>query len=118
MPLPLTVFVWVCFSAGKPKWQQPFWAVLGLKGGYMYMTSGIVAAIENDEVFASEIAFACAKFMRNDWGDTCKSDCRLNDDALKNGDRIVALYKTSKGKVFIITEIDRNITTILFGNEY
>ena len=84
----------------------------------MYMTSGICNAIEQDKNFANEIAFACAKFCRNDWGDTCASDKRLNEQALANGERIVALYNTSKGKVFIITETDRAITTILFGHEY
>jgi len=82
------------------------------------MTSGIAEVIERDENFASEIACICGKFMRNDWGDTCASDKRLNNQALENGDRIVALYNTSKGRVFIITEIDREITTILFGHEY
>ena len=84
----------------------------------MYMTNGICTEIERNEVFASEIASACSRFARNDWGDTCASDKALNKQALLNGDRIVALYNTSKGRVFIITESDRDVTTILFGHEY
>ena len=84
----------------------------------MYMTRGILRAIEADRVFAGEIATACRKYAQNDWGDTCADDKELNADALVNGDRIVALYKTSKGRVFIITEVDRKITTVLFGSEY
>lgn len=84
----------------------------------IYQTSGIVDAIGNDGFFAGEIAMALSKFLGNDWGDTCASDKKLNEKALCNGDRIVALYNTSKGRVFIITESDRTITTILFGYEY
>ena len=84
----------------------------------MYMTCGIMEAIDSDENFAREIDFAEAKFVRNDWGDTCAYDKKLNNKALVNGDRIVALYNTSRGRVFIITETDRAITTILFGHEY
>ena len=82
------------------------------------MTCGIAEMVERDEFFASEIATACSKFMRNDWGNTCASDKRLNNKTLANGDRILAKYETSKGDVFIITEIDREITTILFAYEY
>ena len=84
----------------------------------MYMTCGIAEMIERDDIFAQDIVIACCKFARNDWGDTCASDKRLNDLALVDGSRIVALYNTSKGRVFIITEVDRDITTILFGHEY
>jgi hypothetical protein len=62
----------------------------------MYITCGINQAIEDDENFACEIAHAVSKFAHNDWGDTCQSDALLNNKALLNGDRIVALYKTSK----------------------
>jgi hypothetical protein len=72
----------------------------------------------NNTIFAGEVAYAVSCFFKHDWGDACKSDCLLNDEALVNGDRIVALYNTSKGKVFIITEVDRSITTILFDYEY
>jgi hypothetical protein len=68
--------------------------------------------------FAVEIADALCRFLRNDWGDTCQSDKAMNDQALTEKERIVALYKTSKGKVFIIKEYGHETTTILFASEY
>lgn len=60
-----------------------------------------------------------SKFLTCDWGDTSLADKRLNDRAIKYGDdRIVAKYITSKGDIFIITEVGSTITTILFANEY
>ena len=84
----------------------------------VYQTCGINEAIASDELFTSEIEVAFSKFRSNDWGDTCKSDKQLNNNALKSGNRIVALYNTSKGRVFIITEYGHMVTTILFGYEY
>ena len=81
-------------------------------------TCGINAAIESDERFAKEIDVAVGKYWSNDWGDTCASDRRLNDKALKSGDSIVARYNTSKGRVFIITDGGHVVTTILFADEY
>ena len=59
------------------------------------------------------------KYINCDWGDTCKEDVELNDNAVENNnDRILAVYETSQGKIFIITEWDRSYTTIMFSHEY
>ena len=84
----------------------------------LYQTSGVNAASEADSVFAGEIQTAINKYFAGDWGDTCESDKKCNNQALKNGARIVAKYKTTKGEVLIITEVNRAITTILFAREY
>ena len=53
-------------------------------------------------------------------GNTCPDDTKMNDEAVKNGDdRILAVYEDKKyGKIWIITEWDRSVTTILFPSEY
>lgn len=86
--------------------------------GQIVSTCGIAAAIEEDPKFQEEINSNLQKYSVCDWGDTCEEDGQLNDEALKIGDRILALYKTSRGNVFIITESDRSVTTILFASEY
>lgn len=49
------------------------------------------------------------------WVMTREIAWKLNDDAVKSGDdRIVAKYDN----IFIITEWDRSVTTILFLEEY
>lgn len=90
-----------------------------MKGTHIYQTQGIFEVCKNNEKFYKEVIQALSKFLTCDWGDTSLADKRLNDRAIKYGDdRIVAKYITSKGDIFIITEVGSTITTILFADEY
>jgi len=54
-----------------------------------------------------------------DWGDLCEEDVQANNDALQHGDRLLSSYVLSDScKVWIITEWDRSVTTILLPSEY
>lgn len=54
-----------------------------------------------------------------DWGDVCKEGWESNDEALKNGQRLLSEYKLPDGKrIWIITEWDRSATTLLFPEDY
>lgn len=54
-----------------------------------------------------------------DWGDVCKEDWESNDEAVKNGLRLLSEYKLPDGKrIWIITEWDRSATTLLFPEDY
>ncbi len=54
-----------------------------------------------------------------DWGDVSKGDARLNDAAVKDGDRLLSAYATVDGqRIWIITEADRSSTCILLPEEY
>lgn len=86
--------------------------------GRVFITRGIADAIEENPLFGLEVQTAFLRYLAQDWGDLCKEDIDLNKEALKNGDRILGSYTTSKGKVYIITEWDRSVTTILFAEEY
>ena len=85
----------------------------------LFQTRGIDNAIQSDSEFEKEITSALGKYQMMNWGDTCKEDSEMNNNAVYSGDeRVVAKYTTSKGDVFIITEWDRSATTILFACEY
>lgn len=86
--------------------------------GQVVMTQGIAQAMKNAVTFTTEITIILEKYKLCDWGDTCKEDAELNNEAIKNNERILAAYDTSKGTVWIITEWDRTVTTILFPSEY
>ena len=87
--------------------------------GKLVMTKGIADKRENDLRFACEVDVALRKYIRCDWGDTSNEGVKLNDEAVKNGDDgILATYNTSQGKIWILTEWDRSVTTILFPDEY
>lgn len=54
-----------------------------------------------------------------DWGDLCEDDRRTNDAALENGDRLFSSYQVTPDlKLWIITEWDRSVTTLLLPDEY
>lgn len=59
------------------------------------------------------------RHVLGDWGEVSPEDKELNDQALKDGSRLLSAYRTSEGeKLWIITESDRSATTILKPEEY
>ena len=55
-----------------------------------------------------------------DWGDElCAEDKAANEQALKDGSRLLSCYRTPAGdRLYIITEWDRSKTTIMLPSEY
>jgi hypothetical protein len=59
-----------------------------------------------------------ARHATGDWGDLCAFDRRQNEIALREGYRVLSSYEIPTGRVWIITEADRSVTTILLPEEY
>ena len=59
-----------------------------------------------------------ARHATGDWGELCAFDRRQNERALRDGERVFSSYDVPAGRVWIITEADRSITTILLPEEY
>lgn len=54
-----------------------------------------------------------------DWGDElCAEDKQANEHSLKDGTRLLSRFSTPGGSIYIITEHDRSMTTILLPSEY
>jgi hypothetical protein len=53
-----------------------------------------------------------------DWGEIDPQDRRENEQSLKHGWRILSSYPVGDGHIWVITEADRSITTILLPEEY
>ena len=54
-----------------------------------------------------------------DWGELCEEDKRENEFSLENGFRILSAYRTRNNvKIWVITEADRSVTTLLLPHEY
>jgi hypothetical protein len=53
-----------------------------------------------------------------DWGNLDPEDMRLNEDALKHGDRLLSAYGEGEARFWIITESDRSVTTVLMPEDY
>ena len=55
-----------------------------------------------------------------DWGIVCPADAKSNDLAITNGTRILSAYELGarREQLWIITEADRRVTTLLLPSEY
>lgn len=59
------------------------------------------------------------RHARLDRGTLSQDDWNANFEALKNGERIFSAFKTEGGDdLWVITEADRSITTVLLPEEY
>ena len=84
------------------------------KLGDIFVTLGALEVILKEDM-----NLALQRHANGDWGEVCKEDWELNDEALELGHRILSVYTSSNGvKFWIITEADRSATTILLPEEY
>jgi len=57
--------------------------------------------------------------VSGDWGDLDEEDRRENELSFREGFRLVWSYRLRTGeKLWIITEADRSVTTLLLPGEY
>lgn len=61
-----------------------------------------------------------ARHIHADWGNLSPQDMAANEQALLCGSRLLSSYDLPDGqrKVWIITEADRSVTTVLLPEEY
>lgn len=52
--------------------------------------------IEQDNKFKKFVEESLARYTSSDWGDTCNEDVKMNNDAIRNSDRILAVYTQKK----------------------
>jgi hypothetical protein len=81
--------------------------------GQIVATSNAVATLT-----AADIAEGLQRHARGDWGNVCPSDAELNNEALKQGDRLLSSYGEGSNRFWIITESDRSVTTVLLPEDY
>lgn len=53
-----------------------------------------------------------------DFGDLSDADRQANLDAIKLGGRVLSAYEVAGERVWVITEHDRSVTTVLLTREY
>jgi hypothetical protein len=66
----------------------------------------------------ASIAAALRRHLAGDWGELDDEDKATNDAALRNGGRLLSAYTYTGEKVWVITERDRSVTTVLLPDEY
>ena len=73
--------------------------------------------LENTQ-FAKFVTDSLARHCMGDWGEISESDKRENNFSLDKHLRLFSVYKKDKFVIWVITEADRSVTTILFPSEY
>jgi hypothetical protein len=86
---------------------------------YIVLGRTVVTANARNTLADTDVNKALARHRSGDWGEVCNTDWKANDDAIKNGERVLSVYTGKDGdKFWIITEADRSYTTVLLPNDY
>ena len=89
------------------------------KTGQVVMTNGIQHMLNTETLVPKlHVDTIMKRHTTGDWGDVDDEDKQTNNDALKHGSRLISSYNVADTKVWIITEADRSVTTILLPSEY
>lgn len=84
--------------------------------GQVFLTHGAIEALDEAEQPAEEFL---RRHARLEQGELCDADHKENLFSVDKELRIFSAYKTAKGeKLWVITEADRNSTTIWLPDEY
>ena len=91
--------------------KQPLFGV-----GQLVATHGALAALE--KTGQSPVEFL-ARHVTGDWGELPVEDRTENFLSVKQGFRLLSSYRTLAGdRIWVITEADRSLTTLLLPDEY
>jgi len=59
-----------------------------------------------------------SRHVRGDWGEVPAEDAAENAYSIRHGFRVISSYMAGHSRVWIITEADRSVTTLLLPSEY
>lgn len=84
--------------------------------GALALSAGVDALVRNDQLDPFPYL---RRHLSCDWGDLEEEDLQANDAALLYDRRLLSSYRiTADLTIWIITEADRSLTTVLFPDEY
>lgn len=83
--------------------------------GQVVVTPGALDLQERRGILLRDLL---SRHVCGDWGDLGAEDKQENEFSLAHGFRLLSAYRCGDEKVWIITERDRSVTTILLPSEY
>ena len=84
--------------------------------GQIVATPGALAALKKAGQQPGEFL---TRHAHREWGDLDDEERKENEYSLEHGFRLLSAYKTNAGdRLWIITEADRSVTTLLLPEEY
>lgn len=84
------------------------------------VTMGIFDLLaKHDLDLNEEVTKLINRHVRGEWGDVCEEDAKTNDNAVEyDNQRVMSVFDVEGTKVWLITEWDRSVCTILLPDEY
>ena len=88
--------------------------------GKLVATKAVAETMEENMDFKSKVfEILNTEYTKGIWGDLSENDALMNDTAVKTGEgMILGKYRVLDESIYIITESDHSVTTILFPEEY
>jgi hypothetical protein len=86
--------------------------------GRIVWTRGVNDRVAVDTSFSLFIWESLKRHANCDWGELSAEDKKENDFSLDKQLRLLSSYQYGGIKIWIITEANRSVTTILFPSEY
>ena len=95
----------------QPRPSEPLFSL-----GQTVATPGALESLQEAGQEAHEFL---VRHIKGDWGDLSEEDRQENNLSLKEGFRLLSAYHLKTGvKIWIISESDRSVTTLLLPSEY
>ena len=84
--------------------------------GEVVITEGAHSALQECAISPLFLLF---RHRQGNWGEMSSEDQQANDRALVEGNRVLSVYPLQDDlRIWIITEADRTVTTLLLPEEY
>jgi hypothetical protein len=84
--------------------------------GRLVMTHSVRVLIQRTRL---DVLSILQRHLAGDWGDLPEEDRKSNETALRTGDRLFSVYHVNADvTLWIITEADRSVTTLLLPDDY
>src|SRR3954451_19900431 len=83
--------------------------------GQLVVTPGAIEILGQQKIDPFALL---ARHISGDWGDLDDADKQENELSVQKGFRILSAYGRGENRLWVITEADRSVTTILRPDEY
>ncbi|WP_422931708.1 hypothetical protein [Singulisphaera sp. PoT] len=78
----------------------------------------VITANAQSQLDPLDIVQGLSRHVRGDWGEVCPEDREENELSLREGFRLLSVYRSGGTRFWIITEADRSVTTVLMPEDY
>lgn len=109
----------ICSCCGVDEAMEDAFGITEMKDNRITSFRTRIVKTRGADEFPQDFLMRCLERHANqDWGDLCSEDKKANDDAVRHGGRVLSSYELRGDKLWIITEADRSVTTLLTPEEY